>query len=182
MTVPAHLQDVKTQLTAEGFAQGTVWYHGTSSALLDSIQADGLKRSGDRAMRQAVKKTLATIGENRSESIEPVFITPSRELAYFWAQQTIKRRGRFEGAEEPVVLALNLPADWQGKVRPDVGAAALLMVGGNDYLTFLQACYADAGLSIPDFETVQLDRLDYLRKLGMAYMDCDIPASYLQVL
>ena len=66
MTVPAHLQDVKALLTTEGFARGTVWYHGTSSALLDSIQADGLKRSGDRAMRQAVKKTLATIGENRS--------------------------------------------------------------------------------------------------------------------
>ena len=101
-----------------------------------------------------------------AESIEPVFVTPSRELAYFWAIQTVNRRGRFEGAEAPVVITINLPEDWRGKVRPDVGAAALLMVNGGDYLTFLGECCAAAGQTMPDFEAVPLDRTDYFAQVG----------------
>ncbi len=33
---------------------------------------------------------MATIGNNYTESVEPVFLTQSKELAYYWAQQTIQ--------------------------------------------------------------------------------------------
>lgn len=42
-SIPTHLQDAKTLLTENGFATGDTWYHGTSSALLASIQGQGLK-------------------------------------------------------------------------------------------------------------------------------------------
>ena len=90
--VPAHLSDAKNILTAEGFTCSDVWYHGTSSALVDSIKKNGLKRSGDKAMKQAAKKTMATIGNAYTESIEPVFLTQSKELAYYWAKESIRDR------------------------------------------------------------------------------------------
>ncbi|MGR5456567.1 hypothetical protein ACPV5N_22030, partial [Vibrio alfacsensis] len=89
-TVPSYLQDAKELLSQDGFATSDVWYHGTSSALLSSIQGQGLKRSGDKALNQAAKKTMATIGNNYTESVAPVFLTQSKELAYYWAQQTVR--------------------------------------------------------------------------------------------
>lgn len=178
--VPTHLQDAKELLSENGFATGDTWYHGTSSALVDSIKNNGLKRSGDKAMKQAAKQTMATIGNNYTESIEPVFLTQSKELAHYWATQTIRDRAvRFEGEESPAVLAVNLPADQLGKVKPDVGAASLLMVeGGEKFLVHIASIYEANGLNAPEIDLMKADRLEYLNKLGMAYLDQDIDAQY----
>ena len=180
---PAALQDAQQLLTEQGFATGDTWYHGTSSALIDSIRQHGLKRSGDKAMKQAAKSTMATIGNNYTETIEPVFLTQSKQLAHYWACHTIRNRGvRFEGDEQPVVIAIQLPETLNQQVKPDVGAASLLLVEGDQYLPFLAKVYEDCGLSAPDIDLMKADRMDYLNKLGMAYYDKDIEPQYLEVL
>lgn len=72
-SIPTHLQDAKTLLSENGFATGETWYHGTSSALLDSIKTQGLKRSGDKSFTEAALKTMATIGNDYTESVQPIF-------------------------------------------------------------------------------------------------------------
>ena len=89
--IPSYLQDAKDLLTKDGFATSDVWYHGTSSALIGSINGSGLRRSGDKVMNQAAKNTMATIGNSYTEQREPVFLTQSKELAHYWAQQTVRR-------------------------------------------------------------------------------------------
>ena len=182
--IPSSLQDAKDLLTKDGFKVGDNWYHGTSSSLVSSIKEHGLKRSGDKAMKQAAKSTMATIGNNYTESIEPVFVTQSKELAYYWAEQTVRERSvRFEGAEVPVVLEIKLPEAQLSKVRPDVGAASLLMVKeGEQYMAFLAGLYQNNHAGVLNIDLMKADRLEYLKKLGMAYLDSDIDAKYLEVL
>ena len=184
MTTPTALQDAKDLLTAQGFATSNTWYHGTSSALVDSIKAHGLKRSGDEALNEAAKNTMKTIGNDFTATVEPVFLTQSKELAYYWAEQTVRNRSvRIEGSEEPVVIAVNLPEDLNGKVKPDVGAVSLLMVKeGEQYMAHLAAIYLANGLAAPDIDLMKADRMDYLNKLGMAYFDADIDADLLATL
>ena len=181
---PSKLQDAKDLLTKDGFEVADVWYHGTSSALIDSIKSSGLKRSGDKAMKQVAKSTMATIGNKYTESIEPVFVTQSKELAYYWAEQSVRERSvRIEGEESPVVIAINLPEEQLPKVRPDVGAASLLMVKeGEHYMAFLAGLYQKNNAGVLDIDLRKADRLDYLNKLGMAYIDADVDAKYLEVL
>ncbi len=177
--IPNYLQDATDLLTKDGFATGDVWYHGTSSSLASSITSNGLKRSGDKAMKQAAKSTMATIGNSYTESIEPVFLTQSKELAYYWAEQTVRERSvRFENEESPVVFAVTLPEEQNAKVRPDVGAASLLMVKeGEAYMAHVAKIYQDCGAGVPDIDLMKADRLEYLNKLGMAYIDKDIDAE-----
>jgi len=181
---PSYLQDAKDLLTKDGFATADVWYHGTSSALTDSIISTGLRRSGDKAMKQAAKSTMATIGNNYTESIDPVFVTQSKELAYYWAAQTVRERSvRFEGEASPVVIEIKLPEDQLSKVRPDVGAASLLMVKeGEHYMAFLASLYQENDAGVLDIDLRKADRLDYLHKLGMAYIDADVDAKNLEIL
>ncbi|GAA5316623.1 MAG: hypothetical protein AseanaTS_18270 [Candidatus Pelagadaptatus aseana] len=183
MTTPANLQDSKELLSKDGFAISNTWYHGTSSGLLASIQQDGLKRSGDKAMKQAAKQTMATIGNSYSESFEPVFLTQSKELAYYWAELAVRnRKVRFEADEEPAVLAITLPEELNNQVRPDVGAAGLLMVKeGEAYLAYVASLFEKAGLEAPSIDLMKADRMDYLNQLGMAYYDKDIAADYVSV-
>ncbi|WP_261845173.1 hypothetical protein [Aliamphritea ceti] len=178
---PSFLQDAQDLLTDKGFATSNVWYHGTSSALVDSINEQGLMRSGDRMMKAAAKKTMATIGNTYTESVEPVFLTQSKELAFYWAQQTVRERGtRIEGEEQPIVLAITLPDNLNSQVRPDVGAASLLMVEeGEHYMAYLAAICERTGVNVPEIDLMKADRMDYLNKLGMAYYDADIDATYL---
>lgn len=175
-SIPKHLQDAKTLLSENGFATGDTWYHGTSSALIASIKGQGLKRSGDKALNQAAVKTMATIGNNYTESVEPVFLTQSKELAYYWAQQTVRERSvRFEGEEQPVVLEVNLSEKQRAKVRPDVGAMSLLMMSvGEQFMAHLAKVYQENDITGPDIDLRTADRMDYLNKLGMAYIDEDI--------
>jgi len=177
---PNYLKDAKELLTKDGFSTGDVWYHGTSSGLVDSIKSLGLKRSGDKAMKQAAKATMATIGNSYTESIEPVFLTQSKELAYYWAKQTVRERSvRFESDESPVVLELALPESQREKIRPDVGAASLLMVKeGEEFIAEVDDIYKACDLDGVDIDLRNADRLEYLHKLGMAYLDQDIDATY----
>jgi len=180
---PSHLQDAQTLLAENGFAIGESWYHGTSSALLDSILANGLKRSGDKSMKQAAKQTMATIGNAYTESIEPVFLTQSKEIAHYWAKQAVRDRGvRVEGEETPVVLALTLPDALKSLVKPDVGAASLLLLKeGEAYLAYIAGLYQNAGFSAPSIDLMSADRLEYLNKLGMAYLNKDVDAQYVSL-
>lgn len=178
---PLYLQDAKTRLTEQGFVCDDVWYHGTSSALWKSIQSLGLKRSGDKALKEAAKKTMATIGNHYTETIEPVFLSPSKELAFYWAKQRVCERSvRFEGEEQPIVLELRLPKELSAKVKPDVGAMSLLLLDeGEQYLAFLAKLSQDQGLPPPDIDLQKADRMAYLTQLGMAYIDQDIPAEHI---
>lgn len=179
-SLPAYLQDAQQLLTPQGFAVTDVWYHGTSSALLSSVLSHGLKRSGDKAVKQAAKQTMATIGNHYRESIEPVFLTQSKELAYYWAKQTVRNRQvRLGGEETPVVVAVKLPPQLQEDVKPDVGAASLLMVKeGEQFMAFVAGLYQAAGLEVPAMDLMTADRLDYVNKLGMAYYNNDIDAQF----
>lgn len=180
---PAYLQDAKDLLSSEGFATGDVWYHGTSSAVVGSINGSGLMRSGDRAMNQMAKSTMATIGNNYTETREPVFLTQSKELAYYWAEQAVRRRSvRIEGEQTPVVLAVKLPEAERAKVRPDVGAAGLLMIKeGEGFMTYLAKLYQDNDAGVLDIDLMNAPREDYLSKLGMAYYDGDIKPGYVSL-
>ena len=183
MTTPVFLKDAKDLLTEQGFATSNTWYHGTSSALVDSIKEQGLKRSGDKAIKQAAKQTMATIGNKYTETIEPVFLTQSKELAYYWAEQAVRNRSvRIEGEEQPVVIAITLPDELNSNVKTDVGAASLLMVQeGENYLAQVAAIYEACGLEAPAIDLMKADRMDYLNKLGMAYYDADIAADCLSL-
>ncbi len=182
--LPAFLNDAHEVLTPQGFTCTNTWYHGTSSALIESIQSQGLKRSGDQALREAAKKTMATIGDRLSEHPEPVFLTPSKALAYYWALQTVQNRKlRFHGDEAPVVLAVTLTDDINAAVKPDVGAASLLLLQeGEQYLAYLVGLYQEQGLTPPEIDLMKAQRMDYLNRLGMAYIDQDIPANCIQPL
>ncbi|MDF1688786.1 MAG: hypothetical protein V2J13_05745 [Cycloclasticus sp.] len=180
---PNYLQDAAALLTKDGFATGNVWYHGTSSALANSIKSNGLKRSGDQELKQAAKSTMATIGNNYTESIEPVFLTQSKELAYYWAKQTVRERSvRFEGKESAVVFAIELPDEQNANVLPDVGAASLLMVKeGESYMAYVAKVYQDCDAGVLDIDLMNAHRLEYLNKLGMAYINNDIDAEFVSL-
>jgi len=181
--IPVYLQDAKALLSKDGFATSDVWYHGTSSALLESIKLNGLKRSGDKALKQTAKSTMATIGNNYTESIEPVFLTQSKELAYYWAEQTIKERSvRFDGEEVPIVLEVKLPEGVVEKVKPDVGAASILLLKeGEIFMAYVAGICEQNNFAVPDINLMKADRMEFLNKLGMAYIDQDIDAEYLEV-
>ncbi|MEH6811617.1 MAG: hypothetical protein V7677_03700 [Motiliproteus sp.] len=181
---PTFLQDAKDLLTEQGFATSDTWYHGTSSALVDSIKEQGLKRSGDKALKDAAKNTMATIGNSYTESIEPVFLTQSKELAFYWAEQTVRDRSvRIEGDEQPVVFAVKLPEELNAQVKPDVGAASLLLVKeGENFMAYLAGIYQANGFGAPDIDLMKADRLEYLSKLGMAYFDADVGVSCLDII
>lgn len=181
---PAFLQDAKDLLTKQGFSTSDTWYHGTSSALVDSIKEQGLKRSGDKALKDAAKKTMATIGNSYTESIEPVFLTQSKELAFYWAEQTVRDRSvRVEGDEQPVVFAVKLPEELNAQVKPDVGAASLLLVKeGENFMAYLAGIYQANGFGAPEIDLRSADRLEYLSKLGMAYFNADVGVSCLDII
>ena len=187
ITAPNFLKDAKDLLTEQGFATGDTWYHGTSSALVNSIKQQGLNRSGDKALQAAAKKTMATIGDNYVESAEPVFLTQSKELAFYWAQQTVRERsvrleGSLAGDEKPVVFAVKLPEALNTRVKPDVGAASLLLVHeGESFMAYLAAIYQEHNFGIPEIDLMKADRLEYLTTLGMAYFDADIDTAFLEV-
>ncbi|WP_114417758.1 hypothetical protein [Marinospirillum perlucidum] len=179
-TTPAFLKDCQEVLSQQGFTTSNTWYHGTSSALLSSIQEKGLVGSGDQAIREATRKTMQTIGNSYTETTEPVFLTPSKELAYYWAEQTVRNRSlRIQGEEEPLVLAINLPDALNQAVKPDVGAASLLLLQeGENYLAYLAGCYQENGLEPPLVDLRKADRMDYLTQLGLAYIDADLDPQW----
>lgn len=184
INIPTFLQDAKNLLTKQGFTTSNTWYHGTSSALVDSIKNQGLMRSGDSALKDAAKKTMATIGNSYTESIEPVFLTPSKALAFYWAEQAVRNRSvRIEDKGQPVVFTVILPDELNCQVKPDVGAASLLLLKeGENFMAYLAAIYQINSLDGPEIDLMHADRNDYLRILGMAYINADIEALHIKLI
>lgn len=125
---PESLIDSKELLTSDGFKSSNIWYHGTTNGLTPAILANGLKRSGDNDLNQATKKAMATIGNNYTERKEPIFLTQSKELAYYWAKQKVRARLLHTGKDEqPAILEVTLNEVENSQVKPDVGAAVMLL-------------------------------------------------------
>ncbi len=112
------------------------------------------------------------------------FLTQSKELAFYWAEQTVRNRSvRVEGDEQPIVIAVNLPEELNTQVKPDVGAASLLLVKeGENFMAYLAGIYQTHGFGAPEIDLMSADRLEYLNKLGMAYFNADVDAAYLDVI
>ena len=182
--IPALFQDAKNLLTEQGFTTSNTWYHGTSSALVDSIKNQSLIRSGDSVLKEAAKKTMATIGNMYAESIEPVFLTPSKALAFYWAEQAVRNRSvRVEDNGQPVVFTVMLPDELNRQVKPDVGAASLLLLKeGENFMAYLTDIYQTNRLDGPDIDLIQAERNQYLRILGMAYINADIEALHIKLI
>ncbi|HBS41658.1 MAG TPA: hypothetical protein DEA26_03185 [Oceanospirillales bacterium] len=177
---PEFLRDVSELLTEQGLTTGEHWYHGTASGLLKSIMSQGLIGGGDAESAARMQKTLGTIGNRQFESDDPLFLTQSKELAYFWAEaKTHARNLYFQQNEEPVVLEISVAAE---KVRPDVGAAALIMEPSNEYLLKLKSLYEAQGVTFEEVNPLKADRGYFLSKLGMAYTEMVISPDDLRVL
>ena len=174
---PAFLKDASELLSDNGFATSDVWYHGTASGLLASIKEKGLKRSGDAEFNQSVKQTMATIGNTYTETIQPVFLTQSKELAYYWANlKTTYRSQRLGQPETPVVLAVNLSDELKDKAKADAGGAALVM-SHDAYIEYVETVHLDNKIELGKLDPMSMDGKFCLEKLGLAYIDKDIPAD-----
>ncbi len=179
---PAYLKDSAQLLTQAGFTTCQTWYHGTASGLVASIMEQGLKQSGDVELIQKAKNTITTIGDSIKENKEPVFLTQSKELAYFWACATSANRNKFfSKGDEPAVLSITLPTELNDTIKPDVGAAAVILAGGNDYIDALESIYTRHSLQTPKIDPNTADRMEYLSLLGMAYSGKDIAAQYIEL-
>lgn len=182
-TTPAYLKDAQQLLSADGFATSDVWYHGTASGLTDRILAEGLRGTGDLEMLERQMKTLGTIGHEASNHRDPLFVTQSRELAYFWAHQKTHTRNLYlQGNEKPVVFELKLPEELNKQVITDAGGAALVLEPSNLYLLWLTGVYEQAGMTLPQIDPFKGNRMDYMNKLGLAYINVDIAPQYLMLL
>lgn len=178
---PIHFQDDAQLLTQAGFKTSNTWYHGTSSGLVASILNKGLLPSGDKESIQRTKKAMITIGDSFKENKDPIFLTQSKELAYFWATKCAQSRGQlFSTTEEPAVLSITLTDDLNSNVKTDVGAAALLMGSAEEYLEVINQVYTAKGLATPEVDPVTADRMDYLNLLGMAYSKQSIAPQYIK--
>ncbi|MEC8102975.1 MAG: hypothetical protein VXZ24_12815 [Pseudomonadota bacterium] len=179
ITTPDYLKDAEQLLSDSGFATSDDWYHGTSSGLVSTILKDGLKGGGDSETAAREQGTLGTIGNRQFESSEPVFLTQSKELAYFWAARKAHTRNLyFRKEEEAVVLKISSPA----KVTPDVGGTAILLEPSNTYIAMLKEVYEKKGIDwIDESNPLKLPREIYLEKLGLGYSYDDIPAEKISV-
>ena len=183
MTTPPAIAQDYDRLSTDGFVYDNTWYHGTSSGLVANILQHGLMRSGDTELEKSLHNTMTAIGDRMDEHPEPVFLSPAKSLAWYWALQTVRKRHTRLGCdEEPVIIAVTLADDNPLQVLPDVGAASILMhPEGEDYLAYLSGIYQERDLPHPNLNPVQADRLDYLKKLGLAYCNADISPEFLQV-
>lgn len=183
IATPTYLQDATQLLSADGFKLTGSWYHGTASGLTDAILENGLIGSGDAELNKQTKTTMATIGNSYTERKDPIFLTQSKELAYYWANEKAElRKTRFGADETPVVLELTLPEALASNVKTDVGAATLLLAGSDPYLEYIRALYTQNKIQLPELDPANIDRMAYLNLLGMAYCSVDIPAEHLKVL
>jgi len=183
IATPTYLQDANQLLSTDGFKTTGMWYHGTASGLTDAILEKGLIGSGDAELNKNTKSTMATIGNSYTERKDPVFLTQSKELAYYWANNKAElRKSRFGADETAVVFELTLPEALASKVKTDVGAATMLIAGSDPYLEHIQALYTQNKLLLPELDPANIDRMAYLNILGMAYISVDVPAEHLKLL
>lgn len=179
---PSYLKDAASLITKDGFPVSNVWYHGTTSSLVKAIKHKGLHGGGDAAWIKRTQGTLKTIGNRTFETKDPVFLTQSKELAYFWAQQrTHSRNLYFQKDETPVVLKVTLNDEDNAKVNPDAGGAALIMEPNNAYVTYLKAIFEANGQDLDDFDPTKADRMIYRDRLGLAYTNDYVPGKFIEV-
>ena len=170
LNIPEALQDATELLSDDGFASNNVWYHGTSSGLTQSVTNQGLVGGGDTALMKRMQSTLQTIQAPAFTAEDPVFLTQSKELAYYWADQKTKSRNLyFSNGETPVVFEVTLNEEENASVKTDAGGAALLMEPGNAYIKHLQDVYKACGKELEEINPLKADRMEYLNKLGLAY-------------
>ena len=180
---PTHLQDATQLLSQAGFKTSNIWYHGTSSGLVDSILENGLLQSGDTESIKKVKGAMIAIGDSFKENKDPIFLTQSRELAYYWATKRAQSRSQlFSTTETPAVLAITLPDNLNTNIKTDVGAAAFLMGESEEYLQTLNELYSVNGFKAPEVDPITADRMDYLNFLGMAYSKQAIASEFIETL
>lgn len=188
---PTLFQDFNSLVSKEGIKSEGTWYHGTSSGLISSIQKQGLQGSGDQALNKRTAQTMNAIAQNsggiagstETEFKEPVFLTQSKEIAYFWAQaKTHSRNVYFNNNETPVIFEISLSDDKADQVKPDVGGAALLIGPAGDYINYLKKKYDENGIDFDQLDPSPSDRMAYIKFLGMAYSTKDIEADDLKVL
>ena len=180
---PDYLKDATSLISKDGLATSNVWYHGTTSSLVKSIKNKGLHGGGDAAWIKRTQGTLQTIGNRTFETQAPVFLTQSKELAYFWAQQRAHSRNvYFQKGETPVVVKATLNEEDNNKVNPDVGGAALIMEPNNAYVLYLKSIFEANGQDLDDFDPTKADRMVYLDRLGLAYTNDYIPGKFIEVI
>lgn len=180
---PDYLKDAASLMSEDGnMATSNVWYHGTASSLVKGIKNKGLHGGGDTAWIKRTQGTLQTIGNRTFETKDPVFLTQSKELAYFWAQQRAHSRNLyFQKDETPVVVKVTLNEDDNAKVNPDAGGAALIMEPGNAYVLYLKSIFEANKQDLDDFDPREADRMIYLNRLGLAYTNDYIPGKFIEV-
>jgi hypothetical protein len=179
---PDYLKDAASLMSDDGLASSNVWYHGTASSLVKGIKNKGLHGGGDAAWIKRTQGTLQTIGNRTFESQDPVFLTQSKELAYFWAQQRAHSRNLyFQKDENPVVIKITLNEVDNAKVNPDAGGAALVMEPNNAYVTYVKTIFAANGRDLDDFDPTKADRMIYLNRLGLAYTNDFISGKFIEV-
>lgn len=182
--IPAQYQDADALLTDNGFKTSNIWYHGTTSGLSSAIIEHGLKRSGDDEINQATKKAMATIGNSYTERKEPVYLTQSKQLAYYWANEKVRARKVHTGSDEtPEIIQVTLN-NSEVEVKSDVGAVVMLM-DLSPYMGYLEELYQTKGIEF-DLDDIQarameLNREDYLNKFGLAYSAKDIDKALLSI-
>lgn len=181
---PDYLKDAASLMSEDGnFATSNVWYHGTASSLVKGIINKGLHGGGDAAWIKRTQGTLKTVGNRTFESKDPVFLTQSKELAYFWAQQRAHSRNvYFQKNETPVVIKVTLNEDDNSKINPDAGGAALIMDPGNEYILYIKDLFTANDQDLDDFDQTKADRMIYLTRLGLAYTNDYIPGKFIEVL
>jgi hypothetical protein len=179
---PDYLKDAASLMSDDGLTASNVWYHGTASSLVKGIKNKGLHGGGDAAWIKRTQGTLQTIGNRTFESQDPVFLTQSKELAYFWAQQRAHSRNLyFQKDENPVVIKITLNEADNAKVNPDAGGAALVMEPNNAYVTYVKTIFAANGRDLDDFDPTKADRMIYLNRLGLAYTNDFISGKFIEV-
>jgi hypothetical protein len=81
------------------------------------------------------------------------------------------------------VFAVKLPEELNTQVKPDVGAASLLLVKeGENFMAYLAGIYQANGFGAPQIDLMKANRMEYLSTLGMAYFNENISASCLNVI
>lgn len=177
--LPTYLRDNSGLLNRDGFVLSNTWYHGTSTELLPSILENGLLVSGDEKLNAYVKYEMESRGGSYRENREPIYLSPSKEIAYYWANQTAQSRGRlFGGSDKPVVLEVNLPEHLNFDVCPDKKGYSMIISQEDDCLKLLKKKYRLKKFTLPlaknDNEIISI--------AGLAHINTSIPADYISML
>lgn len=165
-------------LDSNGFKISNVWYHGTSTLLLSSILERGLESSGDQQLNNYMKSLMGTFYVS---GMEPVYLTPSKEVAHYWAKQTVSAKEKlFGNGGETAILVVNLPDEPNELVVPGLGGCRKVLSDQCEYLRLVNSLYANSNITFSKLS--ELDDLDLIKSLGLACISNDISKTYINPL